>query len=108
MAYLEFGSGTGSLVDDGIEPDGIRAAYADDATTNPAETYLRHDLTLANVAIDVVVPDPEELAESDHHGHFADHYTHTHRPVEDIGNWGPAIDHEDEMPTLEAQQMHEL
>ena len=108
MAYLEFGSGTGSVVDAGLDTDGIRAEYVNDATLNPAESYLRHDLSLANVAVDVVVPDPEELAESDHHGHFADHYTHTHRPVEDVGNWGPAIDSDDEMPTMEAHQMHEL
>ena len=108
MAYLEFGSGTGSLVDDGLTPDGIRAEYVDDSLVNPAESYLRHDLTPANVALAVHVPDPEDLTEALHHGHFADHYTETHLAVEDRGNWGPAIDHEDELPSLEAQHMHDL
>ena len=110
MAYLEFGSGTGSLVDDGLATDGIRAAYVDDSEVNPAESYLRHDMTLANVALAVHVPDPEDLTEALHHGHFADHYTDTHEAIEDRGNWGPADLHEDEeeLPSMEAQHMHDL
>ena len=108
MAYLEFGSGTGSPVGDGLAVDGIRADYVEDSLTNPAESYLRHDLTLADVALAVDVPDPEDLTEALHHGHFADHYTETHQAVEDRANWGPAIETEDEMPSTEAQYMHEL
>ena len=108
MGYLEFGSGTGSLVDDGLGTDGIRAEYVEDSLVNPAESYLRHDLTLANVALAANVPDPEDLTEALHHGHFADHYTETHQAVEDRANWGPAVDYDDEMPSTEAQHMLEL
>ena len=112
MAYLEEGSGSGELVGAALNHAdlGLTDNYSsasDTSSTNPADSYLDHDLTPANVALEVKVPDPDELAFSTQHGHFADHLCDTHLAVEDVANWGPT-EELPEMPSLESQKMHAL
>ena len=109
MAYLEEGSGVGSLVGADLNHDdlGMNNSYSSDSSVNPAEAYLDHDLKPADIALAVTLPDPDELAFSTQHGHFADHLCDTHLAVEDVANWGP-VETLPEMPSLESQRMHAL
>ena len=118
VGYLQYGSGTGSLVSLGLDPpsdvpdldDSITSnddTSTDESSLNPATMYLRHDLEPADVKLEIKVPDPKEFSPEDDFGHFADHYADTHMAVEDNANWGP-VEPLIEMPSLESQQMHEL
>ena len=112
MAYLEEGSGTGSLVGaDLVHSDlGLVDNYissSSESSVNPADSYLDHELKPADIALTAKIPDPDELAFSTQHGHFADHLCDTHLAVEDVANWGPA-EELPEMPSVESQKMHEL
>ena len=117
-AYLEYGSGTGSLDILGLEPgaDGPLVESIDESdsgsSVNPAVMYHNHNMEEINCAFEAKIPDLTELCHSKHHGHFADHYADTHVAVEDNANWGRNQEMDSdkksvEMPTLEAQHMHE-
>ena len=113
MSYLEDGSGTGSFVGADLNPDDIeynRHYSSDsDSSSNPAGQYLDHSLQVADIALNVTLPDLVELADSARYGHFADYYATSHCAVEETGGWGPAIEEAPvEMPSFEAQAMHEL
>lgn len=74
--------------------------------------YRDHDLELRDCDVEAKIPDLTELFHSRHHGHFADHYADSHVAAEDNSNWGWTHEADSaakpvEMPSLDAQQMHE-
>ena len=83
--------------------------YTSDESVNPAVQYLRHDLQLADVALNVTVPDADELYASSRYGHFADHLAHEHVAAEDAIPWDYIRPGDDsDTPSDEAQAMHKL
>ena len=117
VAYLEEGSGTGSLIALGLERDEAMddTDYTSESSVNPAGQYLTHDMKYADVAVSAIVPDPDDLVAFARYGHFADYYANSHVPVEEVGGWGTIptscppshVDKDEEMPTPEAQEMYD-
>ena len=113
MSYLQEGSGTGSLDSLGLIFEDYRDTsddYVSDASTNPAQQYLTHDMKYADVAVAATLPDPEDLAAFAKYGHFADFHATSHVGVEDTGGWGSTREStipDADMPTPEAQEMYE-
>ena len=95
-----------------MDPDDLYDGtdYTSESSVNPAEQYLRHDLTIADVALNVTIPDNDELVASNRYGHFADYLANHHYPAEETGGWNHLL-HDgppEETPSAEAEAMHKL